>query len=255
MKMLVPMKLVPDVVEELVVSDSGDSLDREAVALKLNEWDEQALEQALLIKEAAGGEVIAVAAETGDVDDALYTALAKGGDRAIKLVGDGLEQGLSNRQYAEILRNVVSATTPDLILTGVQANDDLDGQLATWLAGLLEYPFVTVVAEVEAKDTQVLVKKEFSGGITASLTVRPPAVLGIQVSPTPPRYAPISRVRQMMKTATLEEMEVEVPEVPGIRVTKMAVPVSEGHAEMIEGDLDEKAARILALLKERGVIA
>ncbi|HHY68088.1 MAG TPA: electron transfer flavoprotein subunit beta/FixA family protein, partial [Alicyclobacillus sp.] len=76
MKMLVPMKLVPDVVEELVVSDSGDSLDRDAVALKLNEWDEQALEQALLIKEAAGGEVIAVAAETGDVDDALYTALA-----------------------------------------------------------------------------------------------------------------------------------------------------------------------------------
>lgn len=59
----------------------------------------------------------------------------------------------------------------------------------------------------------------------------------------------------MMKTATLEEVEVEVPEVPGIRVTKMAVPVSEGHAEMIEGDLDEKAARILALLKERGVIA
>lgn len=66
---------------------------------------------------------------------------------------------MSNRQYAEILRNVVSATTPDLILTGVQANDDLDGQLATWLAGLLDYPFVTVVAEVEAKDTQVLVKK------------------------------------------------------------------------------------------------
>ncbi len=255
MKMLVPMKLVPDVVEELEIAEDGTRLDREAIGLKLNEWDDQALEQALLIKEATGGEIIAVAAETGDVDDALYTAIAKGADRGIKMVGDGLEQGMNNRQYAQLLQDVIKETAPDLILTGVQANDDLDGQLATWLAGMLDYSFATVVSGVEVVDGKVNVKKEFSGGVTAGLTLQTPAVVGIQVSPTPPRYAPISRIRQVMKTTSLEEVEIEIPETPNLNVLRLAVPVSEGHAEMIEGELDDKVARVVALLKERGVLA
>lgn len=255
MKMLVPMKLVPDVVEELEIAENGASLDREAIALKLNEWDDQALEQALLIKEASGGEVIVVAAETGDVDDALYTALAKGADKAIKLVGDGLEQGMNNHQYAKLLQEVIRDNAPDLILTGVQANDDLDGQLATWLAGNLEYPFVTVVSEVADAGGKINVKKEFAGGITASMTLQTPAVVGIQVSPQPPRYAPISRVRQVMKTTSLDEVEVEIPETPQLNVSSLSVPVSEGHAEMIEGELEEKVARLVSLLKEKGVLA
>ncbi len=255
MKMLVPMKLVPDVVEELVIADDGASLDRDAIGLKLNEWDEQALEQALLLKEAAGGEIVVVAAETGDVEEALYTAIAKGADRGIKLVGDGLEQGLTNRQYAEMLRSVVEEVQPDLILTGVQANDDLDGQLSTWLSASLDYPFATVVSSVEAAGATIAVKKEFAGGVTASLTVQTPAVVGIQVAPSPPRYAPISRVRQVMKATSLDEVEVSIPQVPVPNVIQLAVPVSEGHAEMIEGEAEDKAARILAILRERGVLA
>lgn len=255
MKMLVPMKLVPDVVEELIIAADGKQLDRAEIALKLNEFDDHALEQALLIKEAVGGEIIAVAAETGDIDEVLFTALAKGADRGVKLVGDGLEQGLTNRQYAEMLRAVVEETQPDLILTGVQANDDLDGQLATWLSGILDYPFATVVSRVEAADGQVKVQKEFSGGVIANLSLQTPALVGVQVAPATPRYAPISRVRQIMKTTSLDEMEVEVPDVPGPKVVSLAVPVSDGHAEMIEGDAEEKADRLLTLLRERGLLA
>lgn len=255
MKMLVPMKLVPDVVEELVIAEDGARLDREAIALKLNEWDEHALEQALLTKESAGGEVIVVAAETGDVDEALFTAIAKGADRAIKLVGDGLEQGLSNRQYAEILRTVVDETRPDLILTGVQANDDLDGQLSTWLSGLLDYPFATVVSNVEVSGGKMQVKKEFPGGVIATLSLQTPAVVGVQVAPMPPRYAPISRVRQVMKSTTLEEVEIAVPDTPGLNVIRLAVPISDGHAEMIEGESEEKADRVITILRERGILA
>lgn len=255
MKMLVAMKLVPDVVEELEIAEDGTRLDREAIGLKLNEWDDQALEQALLLKEASGGEIVAVAAETGDVEDALYTAIAKGADRGIKLVGDGLEQGMNNRQYAQLLQDVIKETAPDLILTGVQANDDLDGQLATWLAGMLDVPFVTVVSGVEVAGEKVSVKKEFAGGVTANLTLQTPAVVGIQVSPTPPRYAPISRIRQVMKTTSLDEMEVEIPETPNLNVLRLAVPVSDGHAEIIEGEMEDKVGRVIALLKERGVLS
>lgn len=254
MRILVPVKLVPDVVEELAVAADGKGLDRGETSFKLNEWDEAALEQALLIKEKSGAEVVVVAAETGDVDEVLFTALAKGADRALKLVGDGLEEGLSNRQYAEMLKPVVQELAPGLILTGVQGNDDLDGQLGPWLAGGLDYPYVTVTSDVWIEGGTARAKKEFPGGVAADLALELPAVATVQVAPKPPRYAPISRVRQMMKTGTIDEFPTEVPNLPRVRVLRMAEPVSEGHADMIEGDLSEKAVKILEILAGQGVL-
>ena len=88
MRIVVPLKAVPDLVEEIEFTPDGTGIDREFLKFVLNEWDDQALEEALLIKEAAGGEVAAVGlADDPDIDQALYTALAKGADRAIKISG------------------------------------------------------------------------------------------------------------------------------------------------------------------------
>lgn len=253
MQIAVIMKLVPDVVEELVLAGDGTHLERQDGVLKANEFDEQALEQALLLRDGGAGEVTVLAAETGDVDEVLYTALAKGAVRAVKVRGDGFDQGLSNAQYASALVPVLQEISPDLVLCGVQANDDLDGQLATWLAAKLGWPFATVVAGVEAADGAVQVRKEFSGGKTARLHLPLPAVLGIQASPQPPRYAPISKVRQMMKTQELEERVAEITG-DASAVIALVPPLRSGGAEMIEGDLAGKAERIAAILAERGII-
>ena len=253
MQIAVIMKLVPDVVEELVLSDEGTHLERGDTVLKANEFDEQALEQALLLKEAGAGEVTVIAAETGDVDEVLYTALAKGAARAIKLVGDGLAEGIANAQYAQVLAPLLIDLKPDLVLCGVQANDDLDGQLTTWLAAKLGWPFATVVAGVEVTGERVQVRKEFAGGRSARLSLSAPAILGIQAAPEPPRYAPISRVRQVMKTQSLEEREVEV-DGASLSVLAMVAPVRSGGAELIEGDIAAKAERLVAILQERGII-
>ena len=81
MRIVVPLKAVPDLVEEIELTDDGTDIDREFLKFVLNEWDDQALEEALLIKDAGGAEVVAVAlADDPDIDQALYTALAKGAD-------------------------------------------------------------------------------------------------------------------------------------------------------------------------------
>jgi len=130
MTIAVILEQVPDVVEELAIAPSGNELDRDTVTYVLNEYDDHALEEALLLAEASGDEVIAVGIDTtGELDQALYTALAKGAKRAIKLVGDFEETWLSNRATAEILAPILRNLAPRLVLTGVQAPDDLDGQL------------------------------------------------------------------------------------------------------------------------------
>src|ERR1041385_6503601 len=87
MHIVVPLKQSPDLVEEVEINAEGNDIDRDSVNLRLSEWDDQALEEALLLKDASG-KVTALTLEGGDADSVLFTALAKGVDRAVKLTGD-----------------------------------------------------------------------------------------------------------------------------------------------------------------------
>ena len=78
MNIVVPVKMVPDLVEELEVDASGCALDRSFLKLRINEFDEHALEEALLLKAKHGGTVTVLALDTGEVDETLFTCLAKG---------------------------------------------------------------------------------------------------------------------------------------------------------------------------------
>src|SRR5512135_1703590 len=88
MNIFVLFKMSPDTVEELSVGADGKSLDDQFLRFKLSDSDEHALEQALLLKEKHGGTVTVVALDSPEIDDALFTALAKGADRAVKLSGE-----------------------------------------------------------------------------------------------------------------------------------------------------------------------
>ena len=88
MNIAVVVRQVPDLIETLEIDPSGSSLDWDAVSFIVNESDEHALEQALLLKEACGASVIVVALDWGDVDNTLYTAAAKGAERIIKIPVD-----------------------------------------------------------------------------------------------------------------------------------------------------------------------
>lgn len=254
MHIVVAIKEVPDLVEELEVDATGTDLQRQDLKYKLNEWDEQAIEEAVCLKESAGGTVTAIAVDTGDIDTYLYTALAKGADRAIKVTG-AFPKGCDSHSMATALAAILPDLAADLVLSGVQAADDLDGQLPVVLATRLGLPHVSVVSGIELGSGTATVRQEYSGGVMAELEVQLPAVLGIQAARQAPRYAAVSRVRQLMKQAQLEEFPAPAGSVDnGIRIRRLFRPTSGGHAEMIEGSPEQQAERIWALLQERKLV-
>jgi electron transfer flavoprotein beta subunit len=252
-RIVVPIKQVPDLVEELELAPDGTDIDREYLKFVLNEFDDQALEQALLLKESAGGELVVVGFDEPEVDLALHTALAKGADRAVKLTGAG-DGWISGHARAAALAAWLQGQEFDLVVTGVQAADDLDGQLAPLLAPLLGVPHVSVVIGVEVSGGTARVTQDLSGGKTAVLEVKLPAVLGVQAAEQPPRYAPIGLVRQAMKERELEEAPVEAPAAAGLTVRRLAAPEKTGRAEMLNGGADGVADRIVELIRERGLL-
>lgn len=253
MRIVVPVKQVPDLVEELELAPDGKDIDREFLKFVLNEFDEQALEQALLVKEQAGGEVVVVGFDEPEIDQTLYAALAKGADRAVKLTGAG-EGWIPSRVRAEALAAWLRDQQLDLVITGVQAADDLDGQLAPLLASLLGMPHISVVIGVDVSNGTARVTQDLSAGRSAILELRLPAVLGVQTAAQPPRYTPITRIRQAMQEGEIEQAAADSPPTEGLTVRRLAAPEKAGSAEMLDGSAEDVATRIVDLIRERGLL-
>ncbi len=255
MKIAVLVKQVPDLVEGLEIDASGKALDAGALRYILSEADDHALEEALLIKERGSARIEVFALDVGDVCDALFAALAKGADRATVLLREGEWEPDSHAEaqtYADLLRK----TPYDLILTGVRSIADLDGSLGGLLAGYLGLPYVGLIRKVEvtANGTAVRVQKEYAGGFASEIEVELPAVLGIQAAEQPPRYVPISRLRQVMKTATLEELPVPEPPRQRLDVLRLYFPEEGKGATMLSEDLAQAAVQVANLLAERHLL-
>jgi electron transfer flavoprotein beta subunit len=142
-----------------------------------------------------------------------------------------------------------------LVLTGVQAHDDLDGSVGPLLAEFLEMPYVGYIAGVEMNDGVATARKEYPGGLVSAMEVTLPAVLGIQAADEPPRYVPISKIRQTMKTSSIEEQDADELDPGGApTVSRMFEPETGERATMIEGDEDEIAAKLVEVFKEAGIL-
>lgn len=253
MNIIVPIKMVPDLVEELSIDPTGAALDTAWMRLILNEFDDHAIEQAILLKERLGGQVTVIAPDAPDVDDALFTAAAKGADRLIKLTSE--TESVNSHAIARAMAAVIKVDIPDLILTGVQAHNDLDGQVGPLLAEYLSISYVGYISAVKIENRMATVTKEYPGGLLAKFLVELPAVLGIQASDEPPRYVAFSRVRQAMQTAHIEEQDVGELDLSGsMTVSRMFQPEVGERAEMLAGNADDVSARLVKIMREHGVI-
>jgi len=251
MNIIVPIKQVPDLVEELEVNSAGTDLDREWLKMKLSEFDDHAMEEALLIKDDQGANVTAIALTSDDIDKALFAAAAKGADKLIKVTG---VEGSSTHEAAKAMANVIKDMDYDIIMTGVQAVDDRDGQLAVLLAHYLGVPHISVVTGVQTSDGSVTVQKEYGGGMVAEFEAETPVVLGIQAARETPRYVPVAKVRRAMRGSTIEEVDAGALDVvAGSTVSKMYKPESGGGADMIDGSAEDQAAKIIEILTQKGI--
>jgi electron transfer flavoprotein beta subunit len=226
-----------------------------------NESDEHALEEALLLKERYGGRVTVLALDAPELDDVLLAALTKGADRAIKITG--VPRGLTTSNAADVLASVIDSelgvSPADLILSGVQAIDDLDGLLAPLIACQLGLPFLgTVVGlSVEPDRSCAVATMEYPSGVRGEFEVTIPAVFGIRAAERPPRYVSIAKVRGAAKSHQVECILAPLPAnvvAPVFDVLEMRKPQLSGRADMLEGSVEELSARLAEVLAGRGLL-
>ncbi len=255
MNIAVPIRLMPNIGDELEVDDSGTDIDRELVEMVANDFDDQALEEAVLIKEATGATVTALGLRGEGIEQALKVAYARGADRVL-LIDAGEINPYDSRTAALAFAQALRELSPDVVLVGVQTPQDLLGQTAPHLAAELGWPHASVVVKTTLTDRQVRVQQEYTGGRLGVLDLQLPAVIGVQSASAPPRYVSMARLRQAMGEAAIENMSVSVsPPAAAPTLVALARPAPQEGATMFDGDAEEIAAKILAVLRERGALS
>lgn len=253
MNIAVVLRLMPSLGDDLDLNEEGTDIARDDVGMVINEFDDQALEEAVLIKEATGATVTALALRAQGVEQALRVALARGADRVVVVEAGDLDP-YDSRTSANALAVAVQDVAPDLVLTGVQTPYDVFGQTAPILAATLGWPQASVVSNVTIRDRKAHVLQEYSGGHAAVIELGLPAVIGVQSASSPPRYVSMSRLRQAM-TSAADMIEVKVaPTQPRARLVSLGRPPSRERAAFLEGQPESVAAQIIDVLRQRGVV-
>ncbi|MEQ9244290.1 electron transfer flavoprotein subunit beta/FixA family protein [Roseovarius indicus] len=251
MKLLVVLRMMPDPACELELLEDSPGLDHEWLDFKLNDFDDQALEEAILLKEACGGEVIALGCGEG-AGRVLQMALARGADRAIEYETEP-DDMISSRVIARDVAAIAKNEGVDLVLTGVQAAEDLHGQLAPYLSAILNWPGLSGTSRVALANTGLAVSQERGGGVTAHYELTLPAVLGVQTASKAPRYVSGSKLREASKlpiaTAAAEAERLE----PSGELLKLARPQRDEAATSLGGTAEDAAAKFLDLIRSGAV--
>ncbi|VTZ65468.1 electron transfer flavoprotein subunit beta/FixA family protein [Sinorhizobium medicae] len=212
MKLLVPIKRVVDYNVKVRVNPDGSGVELANVKMSMNPFDEISVEEAIRLKEAGKAEeVVVVSIGPTKAEETLRTALAMGADRAILVDTDDAIEPLG---VAKILKAVVEAEKPDLIVMGKQAIDDDSNQTGQMLAGLLGYAQATFASKIEIGDGSAIVTREVDGGLQ-TIEVRLPAVVTADLRLNEPRYASLPNVMKSKK----KPLEKKTPSDFGVDVT------------------------------------
>ena len=246
MRVVVCIKQVRTLGDEVEFTDDGRDVDPDYVDLALNEWDSFATEEALLLKERLGGEVVAVTCGASESDAALRRCIAMGADRAVRIEG---VDGHDPIRVAHALAEVVREESPDLVLCGVQSSDSVQAATGTALAELVGLPRVAVVTKFEPGNGSARAHRELEGGLIDVVDVDLPAVLTIQTGINQPRYANLRAIKQAEQVEIIVRSASDA--LAASRVRRMFVPPRGEGAEMLGTDAAEVARRIAEIVKEK----
>src|SRR5918992_5476106 len=162
MKILVPVKRVVDFNVKIRVKSDGSGVDLANVKMSMNPFDEIAVEEAIRLKEAGkANEVVVVSIGPAQAQETLRTALAMGADRGILIKADGTVEPLA---VAKLLKGVIEAERPKLVILGKQAIDDDCNQTGQMLAALLGWSQATFASKLEINGADATVTREIDGG-------------------------------------------------------------------------------------------
>jgi electron transfer flavoprotein beta subunit len=250
MKIIVALKQVPARDSVIRIDAAGKWIEEEDLSFEINEPDAYALEQALLLKEKHGGEVVVLCAGSARAGQTIREALAKGADRAIHIRCDHLVS-LDTLGIARLLAAAASAEHADLILTGLQSDDLGLGQTGVVMAETLGIPHATIVMRVEVLDAAVRVKRELEDGWFQWVQMPMPALLTVQSGISPLRYATLMGIKKAktkeVRLIALEELPASIP--PGVTLQRIYLPQRKKETQLLTGTPFEAAAKLTDILK------
>ncbi len=257
MNIIVCVKRVPLTQEvDLEIDPSKRDVRRDMLAYVMNEWDNYAIEEAILLKEKLEGTVTAMTIGSEDDEEVLRRCLAMGADKAIRVDPGTLE--LDSFTISKILAAVIKGLDHDLVLTGVQAEDNNEGAVGIMLAEHLGLAHSAVVVGIEPEGNEATIRVELEGGIDEVSKIGLPAALSIQTGINEPRYVSIMGIRKAAKKElnVIELGELELSEddlLTRTTIEEIFLPPETEGAEIIEGDASTIAEEIIRIIKEKGV--
>ena len=257
MKIVVCLKQVPDTEARIKIGPDGKSIAEGELNWIVSPYDEFAIEEALKIKEAKGGEVVLVTVGPDRVQSALRNGLAMGADSAIHLK-DPLFADLDASGTAWALAAAIRPLGADLILTGQQGVGTDHSQVPGLLAEILDLPQVTMAVKIELGEGKASVKREIEGA-TETWETTLPAVLSAQKGLNEPRYASLKGIMaakkkpvQVMDAAAAGLKAEDLK--PKTRVVALELPPTRSAVKMIEGDADTQVKELLRLLHDEAKV-
>ena len=223
MKILVAVKRVIDYNVQVRVKEDGTGVVTDNVKMSSNPPDDNAIEEAVKIKEAGKAtEIIAITVGEEKSQDTVRKALAVGADRGILIKTEGTVEPLA---VAKALQKIVEKEKPDLVFMGKQAIDDDCNQTGQMLSALLNWPQATFASKIEVKEKTLEVTREIDEGLE-TIEVNVPAIVTCDLRLNEPRYASLPNImkakKKPLEILTAEELGIDTK--PRVQLIKVEEP-------------------------------
>jgi electron transfer flavoprotein beta subunit len=248
MKIAVCIKQVPTRDWQPRLNDARTWIREQDATYEMNEPDAYALEESLRLKEKHGGEVVVCSAGPARVAQVIREALARGADRAIHVEDDGLAAA-DAFGVADSLAAAMNEERFDLILTGLQSDDQGFAQTGVILAERLGLPHATIIMEVQVDANGLRVKRELEGGWFQWVAMPLPAVLTIQSGINQLRYATLKGI-MAAKKKEVRKAAVAASAPPRQLIVSLYVPEKTKKTQLIQGSAGEAAKELVRRLRD-----
>jgi len=248
MKIAVCIKQVVTREWQLRVNETKSWVRDQDASFELNEPDAYALEEALRLKEKHGGEVVVCSAGPARAGQVIREALARGADRAIHVESEGLASA-DAVTVADALAAAIRDEAFDLVLTGLQSDDQGFGQVGVVLAEKLGMPHATIIMEVQVAESGLRVKRELEGGWFQWMALPLPALLTIQSGINQLRYATLKGI-MAAKKKEIRKVSPAAAAAPAQRIVTVYFPEKAKKTEMLSGSPAEAAKDLVTRLRD-----
>ncbi len=233
MKILVTVKRVIDYNVQIRVKSDGSGVETENVKMSMNPPDENAVEEALRIKEAGkADEVIVISVGGEKSQETIRTALAMGADRGILIKADSNLEPLA---VAKVLQKIIEKENPKMVLLGKQAIDDDCNQTGQMLSALLGWEQGAFVSKIEIDGNSVSITREIDEGLEM-LKLSLPVIVTCDLRLNEPRYASLPNIMKAKKKPidllNVEDLGVDTS--PRIKQIKVEEPPKREKGIMVK---------------------